>query len=307
MGYCDDIGLLTELETDAQGMLDMCYQFSLEHSLPFNPIKSACMAFRGRRARIRPQPKLFLGGVRIACVERTRHLGYHYHWKLGADSHIHDSCSKFSGVSRAIASLPGFHAASLRVAKVLFEACARPILLFGLESVDSDGASHAASTALHRAWMREVRGLVGIRGPSRIIETHGLAGTLPLELLRYQATTTFLRRLSLSPGPAGRLFRAGRSIEGTLAQSLLTTTTASIGAPDNDSCFSWLQTLSAHLLRTRSYNHFFSHSGRAPAWQEGVRARSLWFSSDNDSRSQAENILYNEHFLLAVTSSNMSS
>lgn len=75
IGVCDDISLIANSVSDMQVLLSICENFARERFLSFNAVKSACMAIRGRLARLRVEPKLFLSGTLLPCVEMTRHLG----------------------------------------------------------------------------------------------------------------------------------------------------------------------------------------------------------------------------------------
>ena len=53
-----------------QKILNLCYEFSQSNDNIFNPIKSQCMVFKPNEF------KLYLNGIIIDYVEKTKYLGY---------------------------------------------------------------------------------------------------------------------------------------------------------------------------------------------------------------------------------------
>ena len=68
--YVDDICLMAPSAIALQKILNLCYEFSQSNDNIFNPIKSQCMVFKPN------QFKLYLNGITIDYVEKTKYLGY---------------------------------------------------------------------------------------------------------------------------------------------------------------------------------------------------------------------------------------
>lgn len=150
---------------------------------------------------------------------------------------------------------------SIILVRFLFSACAEPVLLYGMESVCTGDITTASKRELHRAWNSAVRGLVGLRGPSKVIATHALAGVMPLDLLLSFSRIGVCRRLFRSPRLAGRIFRADLLCPSTYSYRLFSDFLHDLGILSHPEGVRLLSDCSLFSLRTRAADNFFSSGG----------------------------------------------
>ena len=75
--YADDICLLAPTASAMQYLLDVCYDYGIEHNILFNPIRSVCTIFKPNSYKIY-LPTVFIGSDALKYVSDTKYLGFIY-------------------------------------------------------------------------------------------------------------------------------------------------------------------------------------------------------------------------------------
>ena len=75
--YADDICLIALTASAMQYLLDVCYDYDIEHNILFNPIKSVRTIFRPNSNKIL-LPTVFIGSDALKYVSDTIYLGFSY-------------------------------------------------------------------------------------------------------------------------------------------------------------------------------------------------------------------------------------
>lgn len=300
ISYCDDLILLADSAAELQAMLNVCEQFARERFLLFNTAKSSATVVCASGARIQRSMNVFLCGDLIPLVERFKHLGFMYGWRSNADVHVEERIARFRGAVRSTASIPGLGCASLSLLRRLFEACAVPVLLYGLESVRKSDMSAKQFKLLNSAWNNAVRGVAGVCGRSRVVATHGLAGIEPLMLKWSRQKASFCSRLLRSESPAGVLFRCAGGVPGTLAHGLLSECADAFDVRDVEKCREFLVTPPCAISLSKALGDvFFSRDDRLAEWSAGLLAVDLISSTCEDDLAEVRRILYHAEYLKA--------
>ena len=74
--YADDICLLSPTDSAMQYLLDVCYDYGIEHIL-FYSIKSVCTIFKPNSCKLY-LPTVFIGSDALKYVSHTKYLDFSY-------------------------------------------------------------------------------------------------------------------------------------------------------------------------------------------------------------------------------------
>ena len=75
--YADDICLLTPSASAMQSLLDVCYDYSSDNDILFNPIKSVYTIFKLKAYKLY-LPPVFIGSDVLKCVAESKYLAFSF-------------------------------------------------------------------------------------------------------------------------------------------------------------------------------------------------------------------------------------
>ena len=70
--YADDICIMSACPAGLQKLIDICYNYSVQNSLTFNPTKSVCVVFKLKLYC----PPMVLNAVPLPYVDSVKYLGF---------------------------------------------------------------------------------------------------------------------------------------------------------------------------------------------------------------------------------------
>lgn len=116
--YADDLCLLAPSPGGLQVLINICYEFGMEHDIIFNSSKSVCMVTKPKRYRLNI-PCMYLGDTLINYVEHVKYLGVFIADSLSDDKDIMRQVRSL--YARANTLLRKFYNCSYEVKLTLFQ------------------------------------------------------------------------------------------------------------------------------------------------------------------------------------------
>ena len=75
--YADDICLLAPSASTMQSLLDVCYDYSSDNDILFNPFKSVYTIFKLKAYKLY-LPSVFIGSDALKCVAESKYLAFSF-------------------------------------------------------------------------------------------------------------------------------------------------------------------------------------------------------------------------------------
>ena len=125
LSYADDMSLLSPSIKGLQRLLDICEVYGKEHDIIYNPDKTECMVFRGKKVKLVRIPNVHLNGKSLKFVRNHIQLGHNINCDMTDNDDIERQRRAFC--VRANMLLRQCKNCSINVKKLLFSAYCRNI------------------------------------------------------------------------------------------------------------------------------------------------------------------------------------
>ena len=73
--YADDLCIMSASTAGLQNLIDICYNYSVQKSLTFNPTKSVCVVFKPKKFKLYCPP-MALNAALLPYVDSVKYLGF---------------------------------------------------------------------------------------------------------------------------------------------------------------------------------------------------------------------------------------
>ena len=73
--YADDLCIMSASPARLQTLIDICYNYSVQNSLTFNPTKSVCVVFKPKNFKLYCPP-MVLNAAPLPYVDSVKYLGF---------------------------------------------------------------------------------------------------------------------------------------------------------------------------------------------------------------------------------------
>ena len=73
--YADDLCIMSASPAGLQKLIDICYNYSVQNSLTFNPTKSVCVVFKPKKFKLYCPP-MVLNAAPLPYVDSVKYLGF---------------------------------------------------------------------------------------------------------------------------------------------------------------------------------------------------------------------------------------
>jgi hypothetical protein len=174
----DDILLISSCPHELQAMLDVCSEYSVNHSYQIHPGKSIVCTLHQPRNSPLSETQWYLGSSPVTQNDSFTHLGIE--WKKGSrhpsiDTNI--SKARRAAYSLMSTGLHGHDGLGPATSVKLIQLYVTPCLLHGLDSAVLDKKSLSQLETFYRKLLRQVQSLPD---NTAIEAVHWLSGTLPV-------------------------------------------------------------------------------------------------------------------------------
>ena len=102
LGSADDISLLAPTVYALKKMLAICEDYGAKYDVTYNPTKTVCIYFSGKRRYNADPIEVHLNGKKLSWVKNAKHLGNFISWNLSEECEINAKISDFIGRTNSL-------------------------------------------------------------------------------------------------------------------------------------------------------------------------------------------------------------
>ena len=190
----DDILLLSQDPVELQAMLDMCYDYSIDHKYQLHPTKSVVNHFCFPRNHGLRATSWYLGTSEVSVNNTFTHLGLD--WKSGKaapDMEGRVSAARRSAYSLLGVGLHGHNGLDPGTCMSLIQAYIVPRLLHGLEATVPSRKDMDMLDLFYRKLLRQIQGLPESTATEAV---YLLLGAIPIEAVLHKRALSLFGNIS---------------------------------------------------------------------------------------------------------------